>query len=39
VIAVHIWRVRKDNFAVVDRRGDASRDGPERKAEVADVRP
>jgi hypothetical protein len=22
VIAIHIWRVRKDNFAVVDRRAD-----------------
>jgi quinol-cytochrome oxidoreductase complex cytochrome b subunit len=39
VIAIHIWRVRKDNFAVVDRRADATRTEPEEEAEVVDVQP
>jgi quinol-cytochrome oxidoreductase complex cytochrome b subunit len=39
VIALHIWRVRKDNFAVVDRRAEAGRPAPEEKVEVADVQP
>ncbi|HTG46201.1 MAG TPA: cytochrome b N-terminal domain-containing protein [Actinomycetota bacterium] len=37
VIAIHIWRVRKDNFAVVDRREDADADVPVHTEEVTDV--
>jgi quinol-cytochrome oxidoreductase complex cytochrome b subunit len=36
ILAIHIWRVRKDNFAVVDRRSDGSDTAAEPK-EVADV--
>jgi quinol-cytochrome oxidoreductase complex cytochrome b subunit len=42
VVAIHIWRVRKDNFAVVDRRAEASpatAGEPIEQNEVADVRP
>jgi menaquinol-cytochrome c reductase cytochrome b subunit len=41
VVAIHIWRVRKDNFAVVDRRAAGSTPGEElaEPQEVADVRP
>jgi quinol-cytochrome oxidoreductase complex cytochrome b subunit len=40
IVAVHIWRVRKDNFAVVDRHAEAAPlTEPPRKAEVADVQP
>jgi quinol-cytochrome oxidoreductase complex cytochrome b subunit len=41
VVAIHIWRVRKDNFAVVDRRSEASTADEESTdpKEVADVRP
>jgi quinol-cytochrome oxidoreductase complex cytochrome b subunit len=41
VVAIHIWRVRKDNFAVVDRRSEASTadEEPTDPKEVADVRP
>jgi hypothetical protein len=34
IIAIHIWRVRKDNFAVVDRAADEPADEP---VEVHDV--
>jgi quinol---cytochrome c reductase cytochrome b subunit, bacillus type len=39
VIAIHIWRVRKDNFAVVDRKDEGADDGhaPVQPKEVADV--
>jgi quinol-cytochrome oxidoreductase complex cytochrome b subunit len=36
-IAIHIWRVRKDNFAVVDRTADEAVEAPEEPKEVADV--
>ena len=38
LIAIHLWRVRKDNFAVVDRQRTAPPEIAESK-EVADVRP
>jgi quinol-cytochrome oxidoreductase complex cytochrome b subunit len=39
IVAIHIWRVRKDNFAVVDRRGEAepSVETSTESEEVADV--
>ena len=36
LIAIHIWRVRKDNFAVVDRKADEAAT-PDERTEVADV--
>jgi quinol-cytochrome oxidoreductase complex cytochrome b subunit len=36
IISIHVWRVRKDNFAVVDRHDDATGTAEEPK-EVADV--
>jgi quinol-cytochrome oxidoreductase complex cytochrome b subunit len=37
VIAIHIWRVRKDNFAVVDRHEDEIPEVTEGSKEEADV--
>jgi quinol-cytochrome oxidoreductase complex cytochrome b subunit len=37
VLAIHIWRVRKDNFAVVDRRADEPDELETEPKEVADV--
>jgi quinol-cytochrome oxidoreductase complex cytochrome b subunit len=37
VLAIHIWRVRKDDFAVVDRRAEESEGSRDGTKEVADV--
>jgi quinol-cytochrome oxidoreductase complex cytochrome b subunit len=39
VVAVHIWRVRKDNFAVTDRREDARATAADEEGEDVDVEP